>query len=368
MNDDIRSSALSWAFSASLVLLALGGCSGDVAGAGQAAEKPPHTPTAPNGPPAHEMGGACDVDSDCSAGNLCLLPGVGIGAHRYCAPACNTNDDCQAFAESSYNITVPDTVSPQGASPTASIYQGTTLARGHACNPVQGRMGRYCQFACSDTEALSGDGHCYCLPGYAQNDEGTECVFSEKIQCSIFSLAPTELQQTLLSKYGIQSAAPHCDACNSDTTFTSGVGCHTGLFTCELNDVGLKGRCVEALTSGALHACILQSTNFTCNCENSCSDACDIGDARCIDNCCTCTASPTSPAPACQSGGGGAAGSGGMPNTSGQGGAPSGGAGGAPSTAGTTGKGGTPPDAGIDGGHASGGTGSARRDGGGQGG
>jgi hypothetical protein len=250
-------------------------------------------------PTAGSMGGACTADSDCPGGELCLSPSIGIGTDKYCAPSCSQTADCVGFAETSFTFTVPDTVTPQGGSPTATAFGMTTLNRGYACGPVAGHAGNYCQFACSDTEAFSKDGHCYCLPGYEPNADKTACVFGRDIQCSVLSFLSPDDQKKVKDTYGIQIANPTCDACNSSMTFTDGLGCHTGLFACEIYNVDLKGRCAEILTSDAFNACIASATNFTCNCENSCSDACDLNDVSCIDNCCTCTAAPTSPAPKC---------------------------------------------------------------------
>jgi hypothetical protein len=265
------------------------------------------TSTGPMGPPVGTMGGPCDVDGDCPSGELCLSPGVGIGTDKYCAPSCNVQSDCQAFAETSYNIGVPSTVTPQGGSSTPTIF-GSVLARGYGCGPTTGHTGNYCQFACSDTEALGTDGHCYCLPGYAPNQDKTACVFSHSAsQCSILDLATADQRQQLLTKYGIQTALPTCDACNSDMQLTNTVGCHTSVFGCNLNNTSLNGACAELLSPDAFNACLAQKENFSCQCDSDCATTCASGtlvDSECADVCCTCTQAASAPAPTCASDGG----------------------------------------------------------------
>jgi hypothetical protein len=260
------------------------------------------------------VGGPCLSDGDCPAGNACLPPAIGAGTGKYCAPSCTTIDDCRAFEASSFKITVPSTVTPQGGSPTSTVF-GSVLARGVACAPVEGR-GQYCQFACSNTQAMSTDHQCYCLPGYHQNAAGTDCVFDASQQCSILTFAPADQRQALLDHFGIQVAVTQCDACNSDESFTSGLGCHTGLFGCEIYNVDLKGHCAELVTQEAFHACLAQKENFSCSCSSSCVDSCgaDAFITDCGNACCTCTQSPSAPAPECTSGsdGGSAAHDGGV--------------------------------------------------------
>ncbi len=293
------------------------------------------------------MGGFCKVDSDCPSGELCLSPGLGVGTDKYCAPPCAQQGDCVAFAQTSFNIQVPDTVTPQGGSPTPTVFQSTTLARGYACAPVSGQTSNYCQFACSATEALSTDNHCYCLPGYEINATKTDCVFAADIQCSILSSLAPDQQAALKASYGIQVASPTCDACDSDMSFANTLKCHTGLFGCEINDIGLKGRCAEFLTDDAFNACLASATNFTC--QDTCGSSCDVGDVTCLSNCYTCTAAPSSPAPTCTTGNGGA-GSGGFGGTNG-----AGGSGGGTGLGGSGGS--VRPDAGSGSGGAGGGVG-----------
>src|SRR5262249_51188958 len=148
-----------------------------------------------------------------------------------------------------------------------------------------------CQFGCPNFSAIGPDEKgnlqaCYCLPGYSLTGDKTSCSFGSGHQCSIFNYGSDAQRQALLSNYGIQTPSLHCGACNSNTRYADTVGCHSGVFLCDLTTTTLDGDCAERLTVSQANQCIANKTNFSCNCDGSCSASCADPDA-CMA-CCTC--------------------------------------------------------------------------------
>ena len=99
---------------------------------------------------AGTMGGPCSATGTCGPGLTCVGPALVPGsAERYCAPSCATNADCQAFAQSSYELQLPDTFTPLGGSPLDTNWKTpadtgglATLSRGVVCASSSGSGNR----------------------------------------------------------------------------------------------------------------------------------------------------------------------------------------------------------------------------------
>jgi hypothetical protein len=259
--------------------------------------------------PAGTIGAPCRADGACNSGLVCtgawLLP-AGAG-DRYCAPPCSGMDDCQAFAQTTYSIQVPEHYALAGGGPNLNSWQSKFLSRGLVCAPLGDAPGpKYCQFACPNLAAIAprdgGGQTCYCLPGYSLNAEKTGCTFGTTHQCSIFSYGTDDQRRTLLDRYGIQTQKPTCTACNGDTRFTDMVGCHSNQYFCEIRTSSLNGDCSELISSDQVQQCLRQKTNFACSCQSACTASCT--DALTCYGCCTCSSGATIPPPVCEADGG----------------------------------------------------------------
>ncbi len=256
------------------------------------------------GPAAGQLGGACNVDGDCTNGMVCVQGSGYRGTDKYCAPRCTAIKDCMPLAKTSYVIgPVPTTFTPFLGEPTKSAFGTDALSRGVACAPrTEGGSENVCMFACSHNEALVLDDKgefkgCYCLPGYKLTASKDACVFDNS-HCSIFSYADKASREELKSKWNIDVYSTPCNACNSDMSAADSLGCHTGAFFCNINDTQLNGTCTEYFTVAQLDACIKSKTSFDCACDSGCLDSCreSLG---CADICCKCKEASSPKRPVC---------------------------------------------------------------------
>ncbi|HVY32059.1 MAG TPA: hypothetical protein VHB79_36235 [Polyangiaceae bacterium] len=316
---------------------------GSTSAGGTGAQNPqPMRQTGDLNAPAGSLGGRCERDSDCRDGSLrCLAPAGFPSGTKYCAPPCSQASDCQAFAQTSYAISVP--LDPDGFG--HNSWESTLLERGVGCG-VSAELGgeqKYCQFFCVENAAVKSDySSCTCLPRYQRITDSagklTRCDWDDASQCSP------------LRYPGRRDV---CDACNSKPLID---GCYTGKYFCQFNRT-FNGNCVDgALDVGTLQQCIAQGTN---DCDPVCYENCAGSDPggfstsdACLDLCCKSSNRPASERPACT-------------NPQGDGGAGAGSAGGVNGSAGSASGG----AAGVNGsgGSASGGTATAGSSSGGSG-
>ena len=230
---------------------------------------------------AGTMGGPCSAAGTCGPGLTCVGPALVPGsAERYCAPSCASNADCQAFAQSSYELQVPDTFTPLGGSPQGTNWKTpadtgglATLSRGVVCASSSGSASgpKVCQFGCPNfmgvrLDANGNENVCSCIPGYSFTADKLACQFGGH-QCSIFSYGTDAQRAGLLSQFGIQTQNPKCDACNSNTQFTDALGCHSNQFFCNVDTTALNGECAETLSTAQFNQCVAAKTNFSCTCS-----------------------------------------------------------------------------------------------------
>jgi hypothetical protein len=248
----------------------------------------------PGGPGMGTIGGPCGPSGGCAAGLTCIGALHGTGPEdRVCAPACASVDDCQAFVATSYQLHVPDVVTPFLENPLQTNWRSKTLSRGFVCSPLPAAPAgpKYCGFVCPDLMAVGPDDQgnvaCYCLPGYDFNADKTACSFGTSHQCSIFSYGTDETRTALRTRFGIQSQTPACNACNSDRERTNRLGCHSGQYFCDIRTSALNGDCVEVITPDQ---CVAQH-NLSCTCQSSCTNSCQ--DALTCYGCCSCSPSST---------------------------------------------------------------------------
>lgn len=283
---------VSYAFVVSLVIGAnVVACSSDDGDAPASAPPaaPANTPKDALNAARGSLGGACDADADCPSGLRCIGPtGYEYGA-KYCAPTCNVPADCEAFAKTSYAISVP--LDPDGFGP--NQWNSTLLQRGVLCaeTPDIGGTQKFCQFFCPENAAVTAEGNgCPCLPRHkfvkTADDKVVRCEWDDASQCSIL-------------QYPGHSNA--CDACNSKPFFD---GCYPGNYKCALNR-SFNGTCYDWPDVSSLDACI---SSATYDCDESCTAACvpnesgiDVGDS-CSKLCCKPSKRPANQAPACHSG------------------------------------------------------------------
>jgi hypothetical protein len=253
------------------------------------------------------MGGPCNPDGTCGPGLACVGDLLVQNPERYCAPSCVTEADCQAFAQTSYAIGVPDTYTPIFGSTSSTDWKATKLVRGVGCASTAGTATgpKHCVFGCANFEAVAPDASgkltlCYCLPGYRLKPGGG-CEFGSSHQCSIFSYGTDAMRKELLDRFGIQTQSPKCDACNSDFSSTNTIGCHSNEFFCDIRTAGLNGDCAELLTTQQFNQCVTQKTNFSCTCASSCADSADPSAwLACYGATCPCSATTAPlPAPSC---------------------------------------------------------------------
>jgi hypothetical protein len=147
------------------------------------------------------------------------------------------------------------TVFPRRGRPNA--WNAEILGRGTIC----GAEG-YCQYGCPPGSAIAYDANgvpadCVCLPNFRSNEEGSECVWSEEVECSV------------LSRPGEPNA---CDACNSESLFE---GCSTGRFECLITTDTYEGECIEWASMEELEACIQGGVGYDCDpaCYEQCANA-----------------------------------------------------------------------------------------------
>jgi hypothetical protein len=249
------------------------------------------------------LGGGCTQDAECPAGLKCLAPSAFPHATKYCAPTCNSNDDCQRFGASSYTIHVP--LDPDGLG--NNVWNSTILSRAYSCSATPGGTQKYCQFLCPENTAATADfSECPCLPRHAvvKDAEGNalRCDFDDKSAsgCSIINYP------------GRRNV---CDACNSKPVVP---GCYTGDYVCSMNR-NFNGSCVHGLGGNSVASCLSAQTN---DCDSTCYQNCASGSEvtvgisnSCVNLCCHPTGRPASVPPQC--GGGPADGGMGMGDSSG---------------------------------------------------